>query len=185
MGIMTQNACKWAWVLVLVVLAGVSPGIAEAPDLSGVSADERKMIESACFLEKSVGGPAAYNSCLASQLRDLNEAPTAPDLSGVGADERKMITEDHDIARSCLDAEQGDVEAQYILGVAYTDGEGVLQDYVKAHAWLNLAAAAGKEAARKARDSVGSRMTREQIADAQKLAAEFWERIESSKSKSE
>ena len=102
MGSMTnRNACKGAWVLVLVVLVGGQLGIAadddqpgrrqSTPDLSGVSSDERRMIESACFLEKSVGGPAAYNRCLASQLRDLNETPTAPDLSGVSSDERRMI----------------------------------------------------------------------------------------------
>ena len=184
MGIMTnRKACRGAWVLVLVVLAGVSPGIAEAPDLSGVSSDERAMIEGACRLEKRVGGPPAYYRCLAEQLRELKGTPTAPDFFSVSSRDRESIAEKHDMDRVRLDAEQGDGEAQYILGVAYTDGEGVLQDYVKAHAWLNLAAAEGKKDARKARDSVGSRMTREQIADAQKLARELYNRIESSQSK--
>ena len=102
MGIISnRNTCRGVWVLVLAVLAGVWPGMAEDsepsgrrqsnPDLSGVSSDERKMIESACRLEKSVGGPAAYYRCLASQLRELRGAPTAPNLSGVSPDERKMI----------------------------------------------------------------------------------------------
>ena len=105
------------------------------------------------------------------------------DLSGVSADERTSIAENHDIARIRQAAEQGQAKAQYSLGRIYRDGDRVLQDYVKAHAWLNLAAAEGKEDARKARDSPGSRTTREQIAEAQKLAAELHKRIEASKSK--
>ena len=37
-------------------------------------------------------------------------------------------------------ADQGNVLAQYYLGVAYYNGQGVLQDYEQAHMWLNLAA---------------------------------------------
>ncbi|MFN2150265.1 MAG: SEL1-like repeat protein, partial [Anaerolineales bacterium] len=35
--------------------------------------------------------------------------------------------------------------AQYNLGLMYSKGRGVPQDYVKAHMWLNLAAAQGFE----------------------------------------
>ena len=52
----------------------------------------------------------------------------------------------------------------------YANGEGVQQDYVSAHMWLNLAAATGGENARKARDGVAANMTREQIAEAQARA---------------
>ncbi len=38
-------------------------------------------------------------------------------------------------------AEQGQVDAQYNLGVMYALGMGVPQDYVQAHMWFNLAAA--------------------------------------------
>ena len=86
-----RNFCRAAWMIVLAVLAGVWPGIAEdddqtgrrqsTPNLSGVSPDERRMIESACSLERMVQGPAAYNRCLASQLSALSEMPTTPDLS--------------------------------------------------------------------------------------------------------
>ena len=140
MGSMTnRKACRGAWVLVLVVLAGVSPGIAEAPDLSGVSAAERKMIESACLLEKSVGGPAAYNRCLASQLRELRGAPTAPDLSGVSSAERKMIEENNDIARSRQAAEQGNADAQVKLADIHTKSK----DYAEALKWYRKAAVQG------------------------------------------
>lgn len=73
----------------------------------------------------------AYNRCLASQLKDLNETLTAPDLSGVSSDKRMSIAENHDIARIRQAAEQGHAKAQYSLGRICRDGEGVLQDYVK------------------------------------------------------
>ena len=47
------------------------------------------------------------------------------------------------------------------------------QDDVSAHMWLNLAAATGHEDARKARELVAARMTREQIAEAQARAREW------------
>ena len=72
-----------------------------------------------------------------------------------------------------LAAEQGDAIAQYNLGVVYSNGEGVPQDYVSAHMWFNLAAATGHDDARKARENVAARMTREQIAEAQARAREW------------
>jgi TPR repeat protein len=50
-------------------------------------------------------------------------------------------------------------------------GRGVPQDYVLAHMWFNLSAARGGSAER--RDSILHQMTREQIAEAQKLAREW------------
>ena len=74
-------------------------------------------------------------------------------------------------------ADQGLSSGQYNLGVMYDDGRGVTQDYIQAHKWYNLAASksAGKvrEAAAKNRDSVANQMTREQIAEAQRLAREW------------
>jgi hypothetical protein len=35
---------------------------------------------------------------------------------------------------------EGDARAQVNPGLMYDDGEGVLQDYVEAHMWFNLAA---------------------------------------------
>jgi TPR repeat protein len=69
-------------------------------------------------------------------------------------------------------AEQGLAPAQYDLGRMYADGQGVPQDYVLAHMWLNLAGAAGEAEAIRHRDAVASNMTRSQIADAQRLARE-------------
>jgi len=79
-----------------------------------------------------------------------------------------------------LAAEQGDAAAQFNLGVMYAMGQGVPQDYVEAHKCFNLAAsrfsasdAENRDKAVKARDSIASQMTPEQLAEAQKLAREW------------
>ena len=71
-------------------------------------------------------------------------------------------------------AEQGDARAQNNLGGMYTQGRGVLQDFIRAHMWFNVAAAAlsGDEgkAAMKNRDHVASQMTAAQIGKAEEMA---------------
>ena len=54
----------------------------------------------------------------------------------------------------------------------YRKGEGVIQDYVRAHMWYNLSAAGGNADVAKDRDLVAAKMTTQQIAEAQKLARE-------------
>ena len=70
-------------------------------------------------------------------------------------------------------ADQGHVLAQSDLGTVYAKGQGVPQDYVSAHMWYNLGAAAGNQDAAKIRDIVAARMTAAQIAEAQRLASEW------------
>ena len=81
-------------------------------------------------------------------------------------------------------ADQGNASAQYNLGAMYDLGEGVPKDWVKAYAWLSLSAAQGKDNAARGKDLLRPRMTAEQVAEARKLAAEMFNRIESSKSQS-
>ena len=70
-------------------------------------------------------------------------------------------------------AEQGDASAQNNLGFMYVYGKGVLQDYVRAHMWYNIAASSGKSKnASKNRDIVAKRMNSSQVETAQKLARE-------------
>ena len=73
-------------------------------------------------------------------------------------------------------AEQGDAVAQNYLGVMYYNGQGVPQNYQLAYMWFSLAAAKGGEGAASARDRAAGRMTREQIARAQQLSAECFNR---------
>jgi len=72
-----------------------------------------------------------------------------------------------------LAAEQGHATAQYNMGGLYANGQGVPQDYVQAHMWFNLAAAQGTEETRTVRDEIAKEMTRQQIAEAQRLAREW------------
>ena len=69
-------------------------------------------------------------------------------------------------------AEQGNARVQTLLGIMYFRGEGVLQDNVLAHMWLNLAAANGYENAVKARGIIVKKMTPQDISKAQELARE-------------
>jgi TPR repeat protein len=75
-------------------------------------------------------------------------------------------------------AEQGSIVAQLHLGLLYERGEGVVQDYIQAHLWMNLAAAQShsERYANAARERVAAKMNPLQIAEAQRLA-DGWKRI--------
>jgi len=70
-------------------------------------------------------------------------------------------------------ADQGDAKSQVNLGFMYDNGQGVPQNYVQAHMWFNLADAQGAKLAIKNRDALAAKMTPQQIAEAQRLAAEW------------
>ena len=76
-----------------------------------------------------------------------------------------------------LSAEQGLAEAQLGLGILYEQGWGVPEDYVLAYAWYNLASAQGNEQARDIKDDLRTRMTPDQIAQAQETSATLFDRI--------
>jgi len=67
-------------------------------------------------------------------------------------------------------AEQGDARAQFNLGMKYVLGNGVIQDNVYAHMWINIAASNGNAAALENRDIIAKQITSSQMAEAQKLA---------------
>jgi TPR repeat protein len=70
-----------------------------------------------------------------------------------------------------LAAQQGHSNAQHNLGIMYGLGQGVLQDYVRAHMWFNIAAVNGISSV-KNRDTMASKMTPQQIEQAQRMARE-------------
>ena len=84
-----------------------------------------------------------------------------------------------------LAAEQGDADAQFRLGVMYDKGQGVPQDYVQAHKWLNSATSRASAEKNKeyasARDAVEGKMTVARIVEALRLAREWkpktWEEL--------
>ena len=73
-------------------------------------------------------------------------------------------------------AEQGYVDAQYNLALMYNNGESVPKNYIYGYMWHNIAASQEYKDAAKARDRVAKKMTRSQIAEAQKLASECVEK---------
>lgn len=79
-----------------------------------------------------------------------------------------------------LAADHGLAGAQFNLGMMYVEGQGVSQEYVQAHMWLDLAAlqlpALGinqRNSTVDARDRIASKMTAQQIVEAQQLAFEW------------
>jgi len=70
-------------------------------------------------------------------------------------------------------ANAGNTEAQFRFGQLLEQGLGLPQSYVRAHAWYNLASAAGHAGARAARDQLTRVMTNEQLAQAQDMAARW------------
>ncbi len=70
-------------------------------------------------------------------------------------------------------AEQNVVDAQFSLGVCYDSGEGVAKDEVEAYKWWLLAAGQGNDDAKHNMTIVENKMSREQIAEGQRLARDF------------
>jgi TPR repeat protein len=75
-------------------------------------------------------------------------------------------------------AEQGDAAAQFNLGASYAEGDGVPRNYIEAYKWQSLAASQGDDRAKRNLSIVEMRMTPEQVAEAQRLAAAFVPREE-------
>jgi len=73
-------------------------------------------------------------------------------------------------------AERGHARTPQNLGAAYALGRGVRRDYVQAHAWTSIAVAQGVDDAKGNKDKFRERMAPAQIAEAQKLSSEYWEK---------
>ena len=79
-----------------------------------------------------------------------------------------------------MHAERGDARAQYNLGRMYEYGRGVVQDFVQAHKWYNLAVSRFfasqrdlREKSVRNRDRVAAQMIPADLAEAQRLAREW------------
>ncbi|MCG8692807.1 MAG: hypothetical protein MI806_16520 [Minwuiales bacterium] len=70
-------------------------------------------------------------------------------------------------------AEKGEPDAQFDLGLMYSTGQQVQQDYINAHKWFNLAALNGSDRARMEREELAEIMSAAEIAEAQRLAREW------------
>lgn len=70
-------------------------------------------------------------------------------------------------------AERGEREAYYDLGLMYSIGQGVAQDFTVAHKWFNLAAMRGMKRAVVDRAEIATEMEPRQIAEAQREARDW------------
>ena len=70
-------------------------------------------------------------------------------------------------------AEQGNADAQMALGSMYRYGDGIPIDFNRGYVWLRLAAMQGDTNAAWVLEDLSRRMTRDQIAEAERLAREF------------
>lgn len=66
-----------------------------------------------------------------------------------------------------------DCENLYKLGLIYSTGQGEGMNLVQAHMWFNLAAVRGSEAAKDCRRELAEQMSKDEVAQAQKLAREW------------
>ena len=69
-------------------------------------------------------------------------------------------------------AQKGSRDAHRILGFMYMYEAGVPQDTVKAYMWWSLAAAGGDSKSGEYRDSIAKMLTKDQLAQAKKMAAD-------------
>lgn len=78
------------------------------------------------------------------------------------------------VAQCMAAAAQGDPNAYYDLGVAYSTGSsGAPCDLIEAHKWFNLAATQGHDEATWCRADVSDEMTAREIAEAQRRARQW------------
>ncbi|MSU44281.1 MAG: sel1 repeat family protein [Pedosphaera sp.] len=86
-------------------------------------------------------------------------------------------TEMKDLAELRARADQGDADAQYILGLMYDRGLGVAKDEVEAVKWYLLAGAQGNEWAKTAIPIIEKVLTPAQRAEGRKRVSEFNEQL--------
>lgn len=95
-------------------------------------------------------------------------------LIGTLFEQGKGVPQDFSKAKESylIAANAGFGYAQGLLANLYLKGQGVLQDYVQALYWLDLAAAQGVKGAEEQKTILLTKMTTEQIAEAQELVSE-------------
>jgi len=111
------------------------------------------------------------------RLAEQGEARAQLALAGMYLNGHGVEQDDFEAARwTRAAAEQNLVSAQYALGLMYKYGRGVNKDLVHAYLWLSLAEANAKGDTRleftRSVEAVSRNMTKEQLAEANRLLAE-------------
>lgn len=98
-----------------------------------------------------------------------------PAMADYEAGQKAWVIGQRDVALASWQdaAAQGDRRAMLALGRLYFQGLGVLQDFIEAHKWFNLAASRGDGEAAQERETLAQKMTIEQVAEAQARASNW------------
>ena len=78
-----------------------------------------------------------------------------------------------EMAASEMSANASSADAFFCLGLMYCIGREVMQDYVAAHKWFNLAALKGSDEGKRYRGEIAREMSPAEIAEAQRQAR-YW-----------
>jgi len=133
--------------------------------------------------QKGEGVPQDYTEAMKWYQKAAEQGHAEAQYNlGVMYNKGEGVPQDHTKAAKWFRkaAEQGHADAQYFLGAMYGTGQGVPQDSVLAYMWLNLAAARFSASEGEKRgmvilngEIIASKMTPEQIDEAQRLAREW------------
>ena len=156
----------------LIVLALMATGCVDAEQSDTLPEGSEQVTPSASCVDITSMSPLEdVRSCA-----DQGYATAQTSLGFIYGNGRGVPQDDAEAVRWYrLAAEQGDAIAQTNLGVMYSTGQGVPEDIVLAYMWYNLAATQDLMLAPSSRNSIEERMTREQIAEAQRLSTEWIE----------
>jgi len=73
-------------------------------------------------------------------------------------------------------ARQGNARAQYKIGLMYSKGIGVAQNYIKSYAWLKVAASQGSARALRYLKKVAKRIPPNRLDDAHRLSQHYYQK---------
>jgi TPR repeat protein len=121
------------------------------------------------------GVPHDYNKAHQWWLKSAEQGYEEAQCNlGVSYDFGEGVIKDHEKAVYYFlqAAKGGHPKAQYNLGIMYAEGEGIARDYMESYKWLRLSEKNGYDT-NEAMDALKSRMTSEQIAQAQRQADAF------------
>ncbi len=103
----------------------------------------------------------AYAGAMKGITKDMNQLAVYYSFAGNSQEASKWLSQS---------AEKGDKLGQWMLADQYRSGSGVPKDDVLAYMWANIAEAHGKPGDVSRRDEYARSLTKEQIAEAQRLS---------------
>ena len=125
------------------------------------------------WLEAYKRGDYAEAFEIIQPLANTGEAPAQYNLAMMYATGRGISRDYPEALRWLkLAAAQGNPVAHHHLGLMYDEGKEVSINGIRAHMWFNLSAAQGYTNAAKQRDLIASRLTNQEMTEAQTLARE-------------